>query len=116
MYESSLVLRNAVPSQEFNLKVVRAMLALYEQGWVLGGLDATSASGLVVHSARRFDEYDRVSDASKQDIQCLAYAAYRNAFGAQMERDVRLAFEWNAAFALFHRSLEERLFSAVFGP
>jgi hypothetical protein len=115
MYESSLVLRNVVRSQEFNLKAVRAMFALYEQGWTLGGLDQTSANGLAVHSARRFDEYDRVSEAFDRDIQCLAYAAYRNAFGTEMERDVRLVFEWNAALALFHRSLEERLVSVVFG-
>jgi hypothetical protein len=38
MYESSVVLRKVVRSQEFNKKVVRAMLALYQQGWMLAQL------------------------------------------------------------------------------
>jgi hypothetical protein len=114
MYESSLVLRNAVPSQEFNLKVVRAMLALYEQGWMLGGLDRTSANALVLHSASRFDQYDRVSGAFKEDIPALAYVAYRNAFGVEMERDLRVVVEWNIALALLRRSLEGYVLSAVF--
>jgi hypothetical protein len=77
-------------------------------------MNQESADGLVMHVARSFDEYDRVSDAFKQDIQALAYAAYRNAFGRKMEPHLQLVTEWNVTFALFQRSLEETLVSAVF--
>lgn len=114
MYVSTIAVWEVTPCAGLRVRIIRAMLELYEKGWVLAGADPAVARDLGTLCLRRFDEYDRVAMAHPDKPEFwIATDATRNCFG--MDKDLRATMEMTVVLGYFLKIFREFLKSTISG-
>jgi len=112
LYVSTIAVREVTPCAGLGVRIIRAMLELYEKGWVLAGSDPAVAREFGTRRLRRFDEYDRVAIAHPDKPEFwMATEAARNCFGT--DKHLGATMEMMVVLGYFLRAFREFLKSTT---
>jgi len=114
MYVSTIAIREVTTHPSIGVRIVRAMLELYEKGWVLAGIDPAIARDMGTRCLRRFDEYDQAATAHPDKPEFwMATEAARTCFG--LEQHLAATAEMMLVLGYLLRVFREYLNSTTVG-